>query len=77
MQVFQYSKSYQCAFGGVGGSHHAPICLKLQESESKVKHSAGDLATVFSMTFLFSSNSSFLNGQNTPWPKQRVSAHYC
>ena len=63
-----------CRLGGVGDVT-PPIFSNLQESWSKGSHAAGDLATVFSMTF-FLSNNSWSIGQNAILTEV-VSAHHC
>ena len=50
-----------------------PIFSNLQECWSKVSHAARELATVFSVTLLFSNNSWSI-GQDAP-PQQKVSRH--
>jgi len=47
----------------------------LQESWSKGSHAARELATVFSVSLFYSSNS-WPIGQNTPLPTEGVSAHH-
>ena len=52
-----------------------PIFSKMQESWSKSGYAARELITVISVTFSFSSNSSWSNGQNALPLMKSVLAH--
>ena len=49
-----------------GGAYGPHIFPETQESWSKVGHVAKEIVTVFSVTFIFLSNSNWSNGQNAP-----------
>ena len=60
----------ECADGG-WGRRHAPNLFKfaIKLIKKSVSHAAGELATVYSVTFF--SNNSWSIGQNAPSPKER------